>query len=161
MENNTTTFRTKTGYCHVLPDRIVLNASRNPDIVFQTASGGIMQRLVMYGLLSLCLLYQAYKSYEEHAIHFVVLFGLAGLYLLYVVFTSINNSAAPVIQRAAIEEVKFSKTTPGLTRSYFSVFFNENGKRKKRLIMLPGTLAGGVDETVIAVEIMKREGVLK
>jgi len=162
MENNTTTFRTKTGYCHVLPDRIILSSSPNPAIGAQGVTGkNIMQTLVMYGLLSLCLFYQAYNSYEENAIHFVVIFSLAGLYLLYVVFTSISNSTAPVIERKAIELVKFSKTIPGITRSHFAVFFNENGKGKKRLILLPGTLAGGIDETALAVTIMKREGLLK
>ncbi|MCO6146765.1 phosphoribosylaminoimidazolesuccinocarboxamide synthase [Flavobacterium sp. NRK1] len=161
MENNTT-FRTKTGYCHVMPDKILLSANSNPHTVFQVpTSGSVMKRLTMYGLLSLCLIYQGYISYRNNDNFFTVLFGGFGLFLLYVVITSINNSSAPVIERKDIEKVQFTKAIPWLRRSYFSIFFNENGKIKKRIIMMPGSLTGGAEETIKALEIMKREGLLK
>jgi len=161
MENNTI-FRTKTGYCHVMLDKILLSANSNPLTVFQApASVNVMKRLVMYGLLSLCLIYQCYVSFRNNDNFFAFLFGGFGLFLFYGIITSINNSSAPVIERKDIEKVQFTKAIPWLRRSYFSIFFNENGKIKKRIIMMPGSLTGGAEETIKALEIMKREGLLK
>lgn len=161
MENNSNTFRTKFGYCHILADRIVLNTSLNPDIVGKAVHNStIMRSLVMYGLLSLCLIYQAYVSFTSDSLFFGVFFGAGGLLLLYAIVTSFSISTNPVIERAAIEKVEYAGTIPGITRSRFVVFFNENGRRKKRLIMLSGTLTGGIDESQKALEIMKREGLI-
>jgi hypothetical protein len=49
-----------------------------------------------------------------------------------------------------------------LTRSRFEVKFeDENGKIKKRLIMLPGSLTGGKIETEKAIKLMKEERLLE
>ena len=40
------------------------------------------------------------------------------------------------------------------------LFEDENGKIKKRLIMLPGSLNGGQNETDLAVQIMREEQLL-
>jgi len=161
MENNTNTFRTKFGYCHILADRIVLNTSHNPDIVGKAVhNSSIMRTLIMYGLLSLCLIYQAYVSLIDDSVFFGTFFGAGGLLLLYAIFTSFTISTNPVIERAAIEKVEYTKTIPGITRSRFVVFFKENGRRKKRMIMLPGTIAGGAHESEKALKIMRREGLI-
>jgi len=162
MENNTITFRTKTGYCHIQPDKIVLSANSNPITVFKIPSArNVFQRLMMYSLLSLCLLIQAYTSFKNNEIFLAIFLGIGGIFLIYVVIASANNSGSPVVERATIQKVKFTKAIPWIRRSYISVFFNENGKVKKRLIFLPGSLTGGAEETEKALEIMKREGLLK
>ena len=40
-------------------------------------------------------------------------------------------------------------------------FEDEDGRIKKRLIMLPGSLSDGSDETSRAIEIMKNSGLIK
>lgn len=46
----------------------------------------------------------------------------------------------------------------GATRSVLEITFEEsNGKFKKRLILLPGSLNNGAQETEKALEIMKNE----
>ena len=85
-------------------------------------------------------------------------FGLIGIYLIYGIISSTNNSATPIIDRNKIKTVKFKAAISGLTRSRFEVFFEtENGKIKKRLIMLPGLLTGGKSETGKALKIMSEE----
>jgi len=57
--------------------------------------------------------------------------------------------------------VIFKKGMTGISRSRFEILFkNENGKLKKRLIMLPGSLSSGDKHTVTALEIMKDAGLL-
>lgn len=162
MDNKINTFRTKTGYCHIQPDKIVLSANSNPLTVFkEPSSRSVFQRLMMYVLLSLCLLIQAYTSFVNDEIALGVFLGTGGIFFLYTILVGINNSVTPVIERSAIEKVKFTKAIPWIRRSYFTIFFNENGKIKKRLLIMPGSLTGGVDETKKALEIMTREGLLQ
>ena len=88
----------------------------------------------------------------------MLLFGLIGIYLVYGIISSTNNSATPIIDRSKIKNIKFKAAIVGLTRSRFEVFFEtENGKIKKRLIMLPGSLTGGKSETEKALIIMREE----
>jgi hypothetical protein len=56
--------------------------------------------------------------------------------------------------------VTYNSGTSGLTRPRFEIEFNDNGKIKKRLIMLPGTLAGGQNEADKAIQIMREEKLL-
>ncbi len=125
--------------------------------------GNSMARtLVIYTVLALGILYLSYDNYQKGQMVLTVLFGLIGTFLLYSVIRSIGHSATPVIDRQSIREIKFTKGIPGLTRSRFTVFFRDrNGRTKKRLILLPGSLSGGQNETEIAVKIMTEEKLIK
>ena len=60
-----------------------------------------------------------------------------------------------------IKEGKFIKAIPRVTRSRFEILFeDEKGKIKKRIIMLPGSLNDGENETEKAFEIMKSEKII-
>jgi hypothetical protein len=89
-----------------------------------------------------------------------ILFALFGLFLINGTLRSINNSASPIIDRKEINSIKFIKGIPGLTRSRFEIRFNAEGKTKKRLILLPGSIAGKQAEINNAVQIMKEENLI-
>ncbi|MGQ2984169.1 phosphoribosylaminoimidazolesuccinocarboxamide synthase [Flavobacterium sp.] len=156
------TFRTKLGFCHILPDRIVLTNDGNVENVNDTPDGTILVKLLtIYGIMAGVFIYFAYDNYFDGQMFFSALFGLAALYLIYGIAVSTNNSAVSVIQRNAIKKVSFKKAIPFVTRSRFEVLFeNSEGKTKKRLIMLPGSLTGGKGETEKALKIMKDENLL-
>jgi hypothetical protein len=160
--NNTKTFKTKTGYCHVLSDKIVLTRDGIVGDLSKVVVGNSITRiLVIYGLLSLGLLYFAYDNYQNNKKVETIIFGLLGLYLIYGIKNSLNNSATPIIERNKIKEVKLKKAVKGLTRSRFEVLFeDENGKIKKRMIMLPGSLSSGDTETQNAIQIFEEEKIL-
>lgn len=157
--DNEKTFKTKTGYCHILPDKIVLTRDGiigNLETV--TVGNNISRILVIYGGLSIGLFYFAFNNYRNGQIVQPIIFGLLGIYLVYGIVNSINNSATPIIDRQNIKEVKFKKAIVGLTRSRFEVLFEDDqGKIKKRLIMLPGSLTDGQNETEKALKIMTDE----
>ncbi len=155
-------FRTKTGYCHILNDKIVLTRDGIiGDISKVTVENNIIQILVMYGLLSAGLIYFAVNNFNNHDYFTAILFILIAVFLIYGIFNSLNNSATSVIYRQSIQRIKFIKGITGLTRARFEVIFtNENGMTKKRLIMLPGSLTGGQTETDIAYKIMIEENLL-
>lgn len=157
--DNEKTFKTKTGFCHILPDRIVL--TRNGvigDIAEMTIGNNVSKILIIYGCLSVGLLYFAFYIYKNEQIVPSIFLSLFAIYLAFGVLTSINNSATPIIYRNKIREVKLKKAIAGLTRSRFEVFFeDENKKIRKRLIMLPGSLTDGQSETEKAIKIMTGE----
>ena len=157
------TFITKTGFCHVLPDKIVLTRDGIIGNVAKVTVGNNISRiLLIYSSLSCFLIFAAYDFYLQEQIAKTILFGLIAAYLIYSILNSLNNSATPIIYRDNIKEVKLKKAIPGLTRTRFEIKFeDDNGKIKKRLIMLPGSMSGGTDETEIAIKIMIEEKLLK
>lgn len=157
--DNEKIFKTKTGFCHILPDKIILTRDGIIGNVAKVTVGNNISRiLIIYGIISVGLFYFAFDSYENEQIIQSILFGLIGIYLVYGITSSINNSATPIIERQKIKNVKFKKAILGLTRSRFEICFeDENGKNKKRLIMLPGSLTNGQNETEKALRIMSEE----
>jgi hypothetical protein len=160
--DNKKTFRTKTGFCHILPDRIVLTRDGNiGNVASVTVGNNISRILIIYGVTSIGLFYFAFDGYRNGQLAQPILFGLIGIYLIYGIINGINNSATPIIDRQKIKEVKFKKAIVGLTRSRFEVLFEDDqGKIKKRLIMLPGSLTDGQNETEKAIRIMTDEKII-
>ena len=75
--------------------------------------------------------------------------------------TSLNNSTTSISDRNSIVNIKFKKAIIGLTRSRFEVLFKDDqGKIKKRLIILPGSAFDGQSVTLIALKIMTEERLL-
>ena len=152
----------KTGFCHISSDRIVLSRDGVIGNVSKvTVGNNIAKILVIYGCIAIGLFYFTFEAYKNGHTLQSILLGLLGLFLIFVIMTGLNNSATPIIERQSIKEVKFKKAILGITRSRFEIMFeDENGKIKKRLIMLPGSLTDGQNETEKAVRIMKKEKLL-
>jgi len=140
-------FRTKTGFCHILPDRIVLTRDGIAGSANNAVSGksnSVGRTLMIYGLLTIYFAYKAFTMFSKGELVWAVLYSLVVVFNIYAIATSINNSSASVIERSKIKSVAFKNAKPGITRSYFEIFFeDENGKIKKRLVMLPGSLSKG------------------
>lgn len=156
-------FKTKTGYCHILADKIVMTRDGIVGNVAELTTGNNIYRILgIYGIMSIVLFYMAYtKIVKEEWIEFTVYCGI-GIYLVYSLIKSLNLSATPIIERNKIKKLEFKPAKKFLTRSYFKVDFEQNdGKIKSRLIMLPGSLNDGTNETEKALEIMKNSGLIK
>jgi hypothetical protein len=155
-------FKTQTGYCHVLPDKIVLTREGATGQAAEVVTGNNIARpLTLYGLFTAGLAYVAYDCYLQANYGLTGFFGLLAVLLAYGILRSLNNSAQPVLARQHIQRVSFRPGLPGLTRPRFEVtFLDARGKQKKRLIMLPGSLSDGKAETEKAVAIMRAEKLL-
>ena len=155
-------FKTKTGFCHILTDKIVLTRDGIVGNVAELTTGNNIYRILgIYGIMSVVLLYVAYtKIVKQDWIEFAVYCGI-GIYLVYSLIKSLNLSATPIIELNKIKNVEFKPAKKFLTRSYFKVDFEQNdGKIKSRLIMLPGSMNDGTNETEKAVGIMKKAGLI-
>ena len=160
MENEKK-FKTKTGFCNVTVEKIFLTRDGVIGNISNTIVGnGISKIIIIYSGISLFLLYSAYDDFEKGEKFTGIFYILFALFLIYGILKSLNNSATPIIERNKIKEAKFINGKAGLTRSRFEILFEENGKVKKRIIMLPGTLNDGQIETEKALKIMKEEKII-
>jgi hypothetical protein len=151
-------FRTKTGFCHITDDEIILSRDGiRGNVAKVTVGNSISRILVIYGIASMLLLLYAFSQYQHDHVIEAALFGALGAYLVSGIMRSLNNSAAPVIDRKAIRQVKFVRGVRGLTRSRFEVLFDERGRIKKRLILLPGSMSDGERENEKAVALKRSE----
>lgn len=132
--NNEKTFKTKTGFCHILPDKIVLTRDGIiGNISDLTVGSNISRILIIYGFLSIGLFYLAFDNYKNGQMINSILFGLLSIYLVYGTLNSLNNSATSIIERQKIKNVKLKKAIAGLTRSRFEIFFEDNEGRIKKI----------------------------
>lgn len=160
--NEAKTFRTKTGYCHILPDKIVLN--RDPVFIGtdKTPRNNAMPViLVLYGAFFAYLVYKGYVAYTAQNTGSLIWCTIIALFIAWVIVRSWQNSTTGIIDRSSITKMKFKKAMPGLSRSYFQIYFKDaKGKTKRRLLMLPGSLSGGRAGTEEALKVMKEERLL-
>ncbi len=162
MSESEKKFRTKTGYCHIFPDKIVLTRSSTVGEFSNIVVGNSIYRvLIIQGLITIFLAYSAFGNFRNGNVSFGFLWAFFVLFFLYNIVSSLKNSAIPVIYRNQIEGITFVPAVKIISRAYFSVQFkDEKGTSKKRLIILPGSLNNGDAEAEIAVRIMKEEGIL-
>lgn len=155
-------FKTKSGFCHILPDKIVLTRDGIIGNISKVMAGKTSYKIpLIYSGLSAFLLYSAYNEFQNGQTFKSLLFGVIGLYLIYEIVASLNKSATPVIERSKIRSVKFKKAIKSLTRSRFEVVFeNDKGNVRKQLILLPGSLTDGANETEKAIRIMSEENLI-
>lgn len=156
------TFQTKTGYCHILPDKIVLTREGViGNLAKLTVGDNITRTLLRYGIVAMLTLYLAFRAFQNERMIEMGILGAAAAYLIYGILISINNSASPVIERHTIKAVRFNAGVKFITRARFEIMFeNEKGKMKRRLILLPGSWSGGGKATAQALQIMREEGLL-
>lgn len=152
-------FRTKLGYCHVFPDKIILNNSLDQKIKSASSEKNtIGWKLMFYALLTVYILYKSAQLYIGGELFRFSLHAAAGLVLSYTIVKGINNTTVGIIERNKIKKIMFNEAS-FLMRAHFSIWFEDSkGQLKKRLIMLPGSLSGGKEETEKAERIMLIEG---
>lgn len=158
------TFRTKTGTCTITPDEIVLTSSGHgvsSAIARRMFGNSIIRILTIYGIVGGVLVALGVRALLRGDTGPGVLLLLWGALFVGNVVVSRNNSATAVVKRSAIRKVTAHRPRPPLTRGYFAVFFEEEGRLRKRLIMLPGSMHGGSEEYRRAEAMMPGVGLLR
>jgi hypothetical protein len=153
------TFRTKTGVCKLSAERLVLTREAKTGKVMRILYGRSIHRgLILYGVFgTIFLLLGVWQIIEEQYIS-GMLFVLIGIYLFWNVIASWNNSSLNQIERSTVQSVEIQPPKPPLTRGYFKINFTHNGKKRKRLVMMPGVMSGGDEEYQKALSMMKETG---
>ena len=155
------TFRTKTGTCTITPEQIILTRDGSRGAAAElTVSSSIGRALMIYGVLGGSALIMGLWYLLGDDTPAGVVFSVIGALFLWNVVKSRNNSAVPTIDRSAIRAVEAHPPRPPATRGYFTVLFEEHGKVRKRMIMLPGVMENGQAEYERAEAAMRASGLL-
>lgn len=156
---NRKVFKTKTGNCYVYDNRLEITRTGLIGILSKILVGDNIYRIMtINAVAALIFVMTGFNLFNHNEIGSSILsFAFAALCVFSIV-KSKNISAAPIIYRHAIRDIEFKKAVSGATRAYFIIHFTDkNGKEKKRIIMLPGSMNNGAEETRVALEIMKSE----
>lgn len=156
-------FKTRTGYGHIMEDRIVFTDTgmfnRLADIALQ---GEMKRTLLLFGMLDIMVFYFAVMNYQEGEVLWAAVFGLIGCYIIYGIFRGFKLSAHPIIQRDRIKEVHTINPVYGLVPPGLEITFLDNkGRRKKRTVFLAGSLNKHKQEVNKALQLFQEEGLLK
>ncbi len=158
-ENESLSFRTKTGTCEITPDQIILTRSGVRGQVARLIFGSSIQRAVMiYGVLALLALVFTVVAVVEGDMVGIILFGALALLCGLNAVDARRKSASPIIERKSIRRVQAHPPHAPVTRGYFNVEFEEQGVTRQRLIILPGSLEDGNAEFQRALEILRQAG---
>jgi hypothetical protein len=99
---------TKSRYCHILPDKIVLTRDGVIGNLANSTSGNNILRIsLIYTEIAIFLIYSVYSSYKKIEYYSAFFFCTVALFLITVILKSVNNSATPIIDRTKIKEVYF------------------------------------------------------
>lgn len=160
--NQSKKFKTKNGYCHVLPDRIVFTHSDIYGQVGDLAGEGKMFRvLILYCFFALVAGYFSYFNFMQNAVFWFVLFAIIAVYLLYGVMLNLNTTLHPIIHRKQIVEVEYKEPKGKLSYPVFVVRFkNRKGDLKKRLITMPLATGKNEENNRDALGVMREEGLV-
>ena len=150
-------FRTKTGLCVITQDKLVLTREGFAGEVAERVFGNSISRaLVIYSILATIALAVGIWFIVNKSYFGGCFFSAVGVLLFWNVISSWNNSATNIIERSTVTSVSIRTPHPPFTRGYFVVHFLQDGKKRKRLIMLPGSMSGGKEEFKRALSIMQQ-----
>ena len=154
-------FRTKTGACMITRERILLTREGARGAAADRIYGNSMGRTrLIYGSLGLASLAFGVWSLVNGETIAGVFLCVFGIVFLRNIAASRNISVAPIIDLSAIRTVEAHPPRPPATRGYFVVWFEKNGKERKRLIALPGIMENGQDEYARAEAAMRDAGLI-
>lgn len=164
--NKNRTFRTKTGFCHVLHDKILF--SKNEDIekaLNETTENPnpISMKLIL-GLIFIGPVFIAYNQYSKSVIDkttfIITLLILPIIYFLISKFLKLKTISQ--IERNKISRIKLYKSLGGLTYTKFVIYFEaENKKRMATAITIPDQNIYGKRDIDNAIKIFTEENLLE
>jgi len=162
MHPNVRTFSTHTGYCHVLPDRLVL--SKEPvygESIAQLVPWEGRPLFFPAAALGLLLLVFSWLSFREGKTVIAALAVIFGFLLFRYVMRLTMKQREVVIPRDAIISLTFKNGQPPLTKAFFILrYSNGRGGHRNKVIPLPAFSSRWQDVRDQALEILEEEGLL-
>ncbi len=152
MDNQTRhEFKTRSGICAIAPEQITFT---RPDP--GTRRGSSRASLLYVAAASLMFGFGIYLFLRGDTLMALILI-MAGLAFPWLTPRNESASGAPNIPRQAIRQVEAHAPRPPITRGYFVVSYEADGKSREQTIVV----AGGADEYARAVDALRAAGLLE
>ena len=162
LDEESRSFRTKTGTCTITDDRMVLSREGMRGVAAHALVGSSISRpLIVYVAVAAISAFSGVRSILDEQLVMGAFLCLFSLFLVHGIVRSRGLTAVPEILLSSIQRVEAHRPRPPLTRGYFVVHFLDNGLPRKRLVMLPGSLSGGGSEFAKALRVLEASGLMK
>ena len=152
-------FKTRTGYCHITKDKIILSRNEiinSPDEIVSRDNNIVI--LSFYAILAAIMIYLSFRGYQMAEYYISGCFFVLAFFLLIHIYASRNNSMTNVIQRSKITDIQFRKAISPRKPGYFIIFFEDtDGSIKRRFIELPTPTDKDESGAQRAIDIMTEE----
>lgn len=152
-------FRTRSGYCFITPDEIILTRQNQLKKIPAKPAGDISTILLSgYAISAAFVFYFSFLGFMRGEYYPAAVLLIVSAGIMAYVYTSRNKSFTPVIPRERIQDIELIKAVPGGLGTYFNIWFeDENSRIKRRVIKLPGMFVPQNEELIRAIDIMQEE----
>ncbi len=132
------TFKTATGYCHILHEYILLSANENPETVNEEPPkktghwGNILRSIV----ISICFVAGIYGMLINDFYRGGIMFVIAGLFVAYHI-KQLSFADTTLIRKDRITKIEYKEPIYNVQKPHFLIsFLNDNNRVQKRIIPL-------------------------
>lgn len=152
-------FKTRTGYCHVHTDQIIITPFKYVERMHESETK--KKSYLFLGMLIFFILTLGYFTYRRY-IHeeWLQVFVIGGTVFLFILkaIVKIKQLNSKYIFRNTIKTIDFFYSEGEDKNNYFIVYFESNGIKEHSIIMLPTSIPYKSKECDELVEIVKNVG---
>jgi hypothetical protein len=153
-------FRTKYGFCHLFPDRIVLTEGEGTGTSQQLEKEQTPTRKTVYFICYTALCGGvAWFFTDQGKWPGAIVMGLIWLYFTYFFVRNFRVASPPVILRERVKGVAYKKASRLLGNPFFVILYEDDkGNTSKRYIAMQNIADGGEEEITQAIAVWKSAG---
>ena len=137
------TFKTDSGYCHILLDKIIFNNTESPDEdVAHKEANGISKSVIVYSIVFSILIAGVISGILFSAdLYYILIILVFALWFLFRIIYKIQHAHINIILRSSITKIEFKEAIYNLQNAHFVIHFkNSNNASRKKYIGLPTSL---------------------
>ncbi len=160
------TFRTKSGYCHILQDKIVF--SKDGDLEKALTEKGQNHNSksfkILFAFILCILIYFVYDQYKKEIIDLntLTISLIACPFIYFFVALGLNYETIAQIDRKKINKTQLHSRTHPLTYPKFIIYFdNEMGKKKVTAVVFRDPNLFGKTDMENAIRILREENLIE
>jgi hypothetical protein len=152
-------FKTRSGYCFITPDEIILTQKDHLQKKPAKPAGDISTIVLsLYAISAAFVFYFAVLGFQQADYYPAAVFLIISVGIMSYVYTARDKSFTPVIARESIRDIELIKAIPGGLGTHFNIWFEDDkGQLKRRVIKLPGMFVPDNIELANAIKVMQEE----
>lgn len=152
-------FKTRSGYCFITPDEIILTQQHHLQKKPAKPAGDISTIVLsLYAIVAAFVFYFAVLGFQQADYYPAAVLLIVSVGIMAYVYSARDKSFTPVIPRHSIRDIELIKAIPGGLGTYFNIWFeDDNGQLKRRVIKLPGMFVPENAELANAIKVMQEE----
>ena len=156
------TFKTESGYCHILLDKIIFNDTETPDEDFANKEADVISKsVIVYSIVFSILIAGVISGILFSAdLYYTLIILIFALWFLFRIIYKILHTQTNSILRSSITKIEFKEAIYNVQNAHFVIHFKtDNNSSRKKYIGLP-TSSDSLENKQLqqqAIDIMEEE----